>query len=440
MTPRLSAAILLLGVLGCSHNQQTVAPPDAVKADQAIRAFVAQQGIPSAHVTIVRGDEVVLQRSYGSIGPDGRLADATSLFPIGSISKQFTAAAIMALADSGKVRLDAPVGEYLPEWFANEPDLRVSHLLSQMSGLADFLWLEGYRPLGGNSATPIAAYVALAAAAPRRFAPGTRWSYSNTNYKALALIAERVSGQPFDGVLTSLVLRPAGLDGIVSCHSLRPDEFVPGVSVEGKPTPLDVSAAAYAGDGGLCASAASLTKWTRLVLASTEDRFSRLAQPTRLSDGTQVPYGFGLSTREFLGRAMVWHAGNVDSHSTMIAYLPAEDLGVVVLTSKGFVWLTELLPALIGAAPPTRTAASDAALSGHFEDGLFRYVVEPRNETMRVTIDLIGAFDFVPVAPREFVAEALPATFRIRVPADGSRDHFEIDWGELRSYARRVKK
>jgi CubicO group peptidase (beta-lactamase class C family) len=136
------------------------------------------------------------------------------------------------------------------------------------------------------------------------------------------MIAERVSGQPFDSVLTSLALRPAGIDGIVSCHSLRSDQFVPGVSAEGRPTPLDVSAAAYVGDGGLCANAASLTKWIRLALASADAGFSRLAQPAHLSDGTQVPYGFGLSTREFLGHAMVWHAGNVDSHSTMIADLP----------------------------------------------------------------------------------------------------------------------
>lgn len=435
----MKVATALLGLLGCCLAQQVIALPDTAKADESIRAFVAQQGIPAAHVTIFRGDTVILQRGYGSIGADGRPPDAASIFPIGSISKQFTAAAIMALADAGKVRLDAPVGEYLPEWFADEPALRVSHLLSQTSGLADFLWLEGYRPLADNAATPIDAYVALAAAAPRRFAPGTRWAYSNTNYKVLALIAERVSGRPFERVLADLVLRPAAIDGIVSCHSLRADQIVPGVSGEGKPTPLDASAAAYVGDGGLCAGAASLTSWIRLVLASADAKFSRLARPAQLTDGTRVPYGFGLSTREFLGRAMVWHGGNVDSHSTMIAYLPAEDLGLVVLTSRGFVWPTELMPALIGATPPARAAAPDATLSGHFEDGLFRYVVKPEAETMRVDIDLIGPLDFVPVGRREYVAEKFPATFRIRLPADGSRDRFELDWGEVRSYARRVK-
>ena len=273
-----------------------MARPDAVKADEAIRAFVAQQEIPSAHVKIVRGDEVVLQRGYGATGPDGRLPDATSVFPLGSISKQFTAAATLALADTGKVRFDAPVG----------------------------------------------------------------------------------------GV-------PAG----VVRQRTRPSRVPPALT--------DLGAGGLPVAGGL------------------------------------VPYGFGLSTREFLGHAMVWHAGNVDSHSTMIAYLPADDLGLVVFTSKGLVWLTELLPALIGATPPARAAASDAPLSGHFEDGLFRSVVTPQRETMRVTIDLIGTFDFVPAAPREFVAEELPATFRMRLPMDGSRDSFELDLGETRSYASRVR-
>jgi D-alanyl-D-alanine carboxypeptidase len=432
-------AIALFILLGIGAAQSATAGPQAARADAAVRAFMAQEGIPAAHVTILRGSQVLLQRGYGSAGAGEPAPDADSIFPLGSISKQFTAAAILALADAGKVRLDARAGEYLPEWFASEPDLRVAHLLSQTSGLADFLWLEGYRPLANDAATPIAAYIALAAAAPRRFAPGTRWAYSNTNYKALALIAERLTGQPFDRVLDDMVLKPAGIEGVVPCHSLRADQFVPGVSGDGKPTPLDVSAAAYVGDGGLCASSASLSKWIRLVLSTPGAHASRLARPNQLADGTQVPYGFGLSTREFLGHRIVWHGGNVDSHSTMIAFLPDEDIGLVILTSKGFVWLTELIPALIGDAPPARGEAAGEPPSGRFEDGLFRFDVTPEGETMRVKIDLIDTLRFVPAGPREYVAEKLPATFRIRLLADGSRDRFELDWGELRSYARRVK-
>lgn len=418
----------------CALSARAQVHPEA--ADAAIREFLAQQEIPAAHVTLVRGDQVILQRGYASAGA---APDAASIFPVGSISKQFTAAAILALADEGKLRLEAPVGEYLPEWFADEPDLRVMHLLAQTSGLADHLWLDGYRPLGDDPATPIAAYVALAAAEPRRFAPGTRWAYSNTNYKALALIAERVAGQPFDDVLADRVLRPAGIDGVVACHRLPATRYVPGVNVDGKPTPLDASAAAYVGDGGLCADAQSLTKWIRVAFAARDARWSRLAQETVLADGTRVPQGFGISTREFLGREMIWFGGNVDSHSSQIAYLPDQDLSIVILTARGYVWLTELMPALIGSEVPQRTRTAGTTLDGNFEDGLFRYAVTPEGENLQVEIDLIGKFRFVPAGPGEFIAEELPATFRLRVPVDGPRDRFELDWADMRSYARRVQ-
>lgn len=435
MSPYSVLAILAAGCLASPATADT--EPDV--ADAAIRAFVARHGIPAAHVTLLRGDQVILQRGYASAGAAGAAPDAASMFPVGSISKQFTAAVILSLADEGLLRLEAPVREYLPEWFANDPDLRVTHLLSQTSGLADFLWLDGYRPLADDPATPIAAYVALAADAPRRFAPGARWAYSNTNYKALALIAERVAGRPFDDVLADCVLRPAGIDGTVACHRLPPAQYVPGVNANGKPTPLDASEAAYVGDGGLCANAASLSKWLRLVLAAADAKWSRLAQAGTLTDGTRVPYGYGLSTRDFLGRAMVWHGGNVDSHSAMIAYLPDAGLGIVILTTRGFVWLTELLPALTGSDVPERTRAAGVRIDGDFEDGLFRYAVNPDGEDLQVEIDLIGKFRFMPAGPGEFIAEQLPATFRLRVPVDGPGDRFEFDWGEVRSYARRVK-
>jgi hypothetical protein len=97
------------------------------------------------------------------------------------------------------------------------------------------------------------------------------------------------------------------------------------------------------------------------------------------------------------------------------------------------------MPALIGADVPARAAATDPPLSGRFEDGLFRFEVTADGDTMQVAIDLIETLRFVPAGPREYVAEKYPATFRLRLPADGSRDRFEFDWGEVRSYARRVQ-
>jgi hypothetical protein len=96
------------------------------------------------------------------------------------------------------------------------------------------------------------------------------------------------------------------------------------------------------------------------------------------------------------------------------------------------------MPALIGAPPPARAAAAGPPVKGRFEDGLFNYVITPDGETMQVEIDLIGPLDFIPSGRGEYVAGQYPATFRIRLPADGTRDRFGIDWGEVRSYAWRT--
>lgn len=428
-----------LVALWCVPGPALAAEPDPARADAAVRHYVEREGIPAAHVTVLRGDTVVLQRGYGAARSGGPPPDAQSVFPLGSISKQFTAALVLALADRGRIALDAPVGRYLPEWFADEPGLRIEHLLWQTSGLADFLWLPGYRKLGDDPASSISAYVALGAAEPRRFAPGTRWSYSNTNYAALALIAERTGGAPYGALLENLVLRPLGITGIVPCHDLRPDQFVPGISQEGSPRPLDASRAAYTGSGGLCGTATALAAWLERAYAGRPAAMTRLTQPAPLSDGTLVPYGFGVSMRPFLGREAVWHGGNVDSHSTQIAWLPGQELRVVILAARGFLWPTDLMPALIGAEPPAPVAGAGTTLAGRFEDGLFRYEIAPDGEALNVTIDLIGPMRMLPAGPREFVSEDRPATFRLRLPQDGSRDHFEFDWADVRSYARRER-
>jgi hypothetical protein len=219
---------------------------------------------------------------------------------------------------------------------------------------------------------------------------------------------------------------------------------VPGISQEGSPRPLDASREAYTGSGGLCGDAAALSAWLARAYAHRAGQpaaMSRLTQPVRLSDGTLVPYGFGVSTRPFLDHEIVWHGGNVDSHSSIIAWLPEQDLRLVILTARGFLWPTDLMPALIGAEPPapvaSASASANATIAGRFEDGLFRYEIAPDGAALRLTIDLIGPMRLIPAGPREFVAEDRPATFRLRLPEDGSHDRFEFDWGEVRSYARR---
>jgi CubicO group peptidase (beta-lactamase class C family) len=177
----IGAGVVALASLMAGSDTGTAQPapsaPDIGEIDAAVRSYMAREKIGAAHVTVVHGEKKVLDRGYGSVGASSGPPDSRSVFPIRSISKQFTAATIVALADDGRVRLEAPVGDYLPEWFAGDPDLKISHLLTHTSGIADFLWQDGYRPLADNPATPKSAFIALAAA---RRAPVRRASAGPT--------------------------------------------------------------------------------------------------------------------------------------------------------------------------------------------------------------------------------------------------------------------
>jgi hypothetical protein len=142
--------------------------------------------------------------------------------------------------------------------------------------------------------------------------------------------------------------------------------------------------------------------------------------------------------RPFLGHDVIWHGGNVDSHSSMIALLPQENLRIVILLARGFLWPTDVMPALVDASPPRPVASAARKLSGRFEDGLFEYRITPDGSALQVEIDLLGPMRLVPVGVGEFVAEDRPATFRLRMATGDSEDGFEFEWGEVRSHARRV--
>jgi hypothetical protein len=142
--------------------------------------------------------------------------------------------------------------------------------------------------------------------------------------------------------------------------------------------------------------------------------------------------------RPYLGHDAIWHGGNVDSHSSMIALLPQQDLRIVLLFARGFLWPTDVMPALVGASPPRPVTSAERRIAGRFEDGLFEYRITPDGSALQVEIDLLGTMRLVPVGAGEFVAEDRPATFRLRLAAGNRDDSFEFEWGEVRSYARRV--
>lgn len=424
------------------------AAAQADRFDRHIAGYMGREAIPGAVLVVMRGDQVAIARSWGVA--DRSSAASTpigAVQPIYSISKQFTAALVLRLVEQGRVALDAPVGRYLPQWFADEPGLKVRHLLSHTSGLSNFIGEPEARSL--EQAPPgtgsLADMAALVDRLPRRFAPGARHAYSNGNYTVLAVLVEAVTGMPFAAAQRELLLRPLGLTGIDECAALDPQRISPGHLGSGVRFRLPPNPGpTYSGAGGLCADAISLARWTRALGAGRVLRgesATAMRRGDRTAAGYAPPYGFGLSTLRLAGRPAFSHAGGDEGWGAWAAYLPEEELSIVILTNRGWVWSTDLgmpiVRVLLGRPEPRplrrqRLRRSEGpALTGAFEDGLFD--IELRAEADRLV--LVNPAFGEPIElwrqpDGRFVSPERPDTFSLRL-VDGRP---EFDWMEHRSY------
>lgn len=212
--------IWLLAVSSLSSGR-----PSAPASLASIEQFVAEQfaagHFPGMGVVVVRGDELVLIEALGVADPDGRPVTANTAFGIGSMTKSFTALAVLQLVEAGQIDLDAPLQRYLPDFRLAEPNaaaITVRHLLHQTSGLptaAGFWDAAGTEPAG----QPLARMRALA---EMRLAhpPGVQHTYSNANYDLAGLLIERVSGRPYEQVIDERILTPLHMgDSVVGTVS-----------------------------------------------------------------------------------------------------------------------------------------------------------------------------------------------------------------------------
>lgn len=435
----------LLLLLSLSLGTAPAAAEDAI--DRLFTAYMAREHIPGAVLVVLREDEPVERRAWGVADPaTGAAMPVEAMQPIYSVSKQFTAALILRLAAAGKVDLDAPVGAYVPI-FADEQAMRVRHLLRHTSGLADFISREDVRALeraapGTGSLADMAEVIHRL---PRRFAPGARHAYSNSNYTLLAIIAERVTGMPFEQAQRDLLLAPLGLGEIGECSALAPGRIAPGHDAAGAAASLPLNPEpSYAGNGGLCATAEALARWTRALNAGRVVPLEWLTEMQRsesVAAGGTPPYGFGLSTLALAGRPAFSHAGGGEGWGAWAAYLPDERLTLVLLANRGWLWSTDLgvplVRLLTGQDPPPPLARlplapeEQAALTGEFEDGLFDLGLRAEPDRLWLTSPPFGdPIELWKQPDGRFVSRLRPDTFALRL-VDGRP---VLDWLEHRAY------
>ncbi len=430
---------------------QTRSAPDIdAEIGKLFLSYMAQENIPGASLVVMKGDEVVHRQGFGFA--DAKTGDAmpTDQFqPIYSVSKQFAAVLILRLAEQALVDLDAPVGRYIAA-FEAEPALTVRTLLRQVSGLPEFIELPEIKaidnaPRGTGS---LADTVEIIARQPRRFAPGARFSYSNSNYTLLARIAEIVTGQSFDDALKTFVLNPFEIAPIAACNEIDPAELIPGHDATGAVWSLPPNLAPnYSGNGGLCASAEALAQWTRALGSGRlldEDQRAEMLEVAPVAKGYSPPYGFGVSVNPIGGFAAISHSGSGEGWGAWAAYLPDHDMTLVILANRGWVWATDLAapvvrllmraPARAPLAKLKLTATERAAFTGDFEDGLFDIdIIAEENRLLLNNPPFGDPIEFWKQEDGTFSAMDRPDTFTLRRVGD----RLELDWLELRSYFER---
>jgi len=428
-------------VLGCVGASLAIGADSPARIDGVVRAYMEREHVPGVAVVALQDDRVVLAQGWGYSDVASHAAmTPDAVQPIYSISKHMTATAVLALAEAGRLAVSDPVARYLPEWFADEPQLQLVHLLRHTSGIPEFIGLDGIEEIesGARPTASVVDVMGIVDRAPRRFAPGTWHSYSNSNYSALALIVERVSGKAF------------AVQTLEDCATSRARgvRWSTGYTPDGKPwSPPANLTATYVGNGGMCSSARSLAAWMRALAVGRilpASRVQEMVSTAALPGGFTPPYGYGLSTVTVAGRPAWSHAGGGEGWGAWVAYLPEDTLTVVVFGNRGWLWSTDLgvpiVRALLGQAEPPRlrreelSAQERSSLAGFCDDGLFDFKIEARQRDVRVTVAPFGQpIELWKQAQGTFVAVLRPDTFRLRL-REGLPPEF--DWMEHRSYLR----
>lgn len=332
-----SGVALVFGWLLNASAQMS--PEMKAKVDQTVREVVEKTGVPSASVGVVQGGQVIYTQAFG----DARLkpelkATAAMSYPVGSISKQFTAVCILLLAEDGKLTLDDPVSRWFPE-LTRAKDVTLRELLSHTSGYEDYAPQDYTIPAWMKPTDP-AKLVREWAGKPLDFEPGTEWQYSNTNFVLAALIVEKASGMKYFDFLRQRVLKPVGLSGALNLDTERnrvePLGYERRALAPLRPAVLEAPGW-YFGDASLAMPVSDLLKWDisimnrSLLKPASYDAFETA---TKLKDGQPTRYGLGLSVLLQNGHRVLEHSGEVGGFVAENMVLPEDKIAIAVLTNQ----------------------------------------------------------------------------------------------------------
>jgi D-alanyl-D-alanine carboxypeptidase len=323
----------------------------AARVDDVGERLLSESNVAGFSVAVARRGTVVFADGYGFADLQEEVpASADTVYGIGSITKQFTAAAMLRLQEQGRLALDDDIKMYLPGYPTHGQPITIQQILSHTSGIPELTAQPSYRD-SSDAAVRREAIMREVLSLPLDFAPGTQWRYSNSGYVLAGMIIERVTGLSYDTYLTKKLLVPLGLRHTSVCPDRSSASYAHGYEQQtgswtrairlGEPLPLvpagpvDLSIASSAGAG--CSTVLELLAWTDALRSGrvvSPASYRLMTTPAILADGRTVPYGLGLFLRHFGTHRAIVHEGIIENGFVgMLGDFPDDGLTVAVLAN-----------------------------------------------------------------------------------------------------------
>ena len=373
----LSACIFVVSAAPATGSAQAL-PPVAQASrviDSLAEAFVASGGAPSVAVGVVRGADTIALKAWGKADLEHDVpATAGTVYRIGSVTKQFTAAAVMQLVEQGKVRLADSIGAWLPDLPAAWRPATIRQLLNHTSGIPSYTSDPAWQRQWGVEMPP-ESLLAFTAKDTMWFAPGTKWRYDNTGYVLLGMLVRKLTGRDWGSDLEGRFLGPLDLAHTYHCtaepvipHRARGYEKT---RTGWANTPYIAMSQPYAA-GAMCSTVGDMARWNRAlhtgkVVSAESYRAMTTPEGAAAADGNA--YGFGLERDSLGGWELIEHGGGIHGFIGANAWVPRAQLSVTVLTNSGSARAGDLLNQIARAAlglpldqpaKPVPLAAADA--------------------------------------------------------------------------------
>jgi len=337
-------AIFVLGLLfaGVLSDVASAQPqsPDMLSA-QFDKMLSAQfkDGEPGATVLVARNGSVVYTRAFGLANVELDVPmDVASVFKIGSITKQFTAVAVLQLAEQRKLSLQDDITRFIPDYPTGGRKITIEHLLTHTSGIWNYSSMDDAAKRGAMDFTPDE-MIDRFKNQPMRFDPGTKWEYSNANYVLLGAIIERITGKTYGAYLEQNIFKPAGMTRSLYASDIRlVTNRADGYSMneEGIVNAAYLSMTQPYAAGSILSTVEDLFKWNQALQSGKlikRETLKKAWTRYKLADGSDTSYGYGWRMGYIQESRSLWHGGWINGFITMALYLPDEDVFVAVFSN-----------------------------------------------------------------------------------------------------------